>query len=912
MENEWRKKEAERIDALKLYNVLDTGPDEALDSLVRAAAAICEVPIALVSLVDTSRQWFKASVGLAVSETPREHSFCSHAIEQPDSLMVVEDASTELRFKSNPLGTGSPNIRFSSGQPLISPEGHALGTLCVIDDKPRRLNQSQVKALTHLADAVVELLGRHEQSMFAAINSAVEQSLQHGITITDPSQPDNPMVYCNKAFERLTGYNQDELIGRNCRFLQGESTDPASIAILRDAITQQHQVTVVLRNYRKNGTAFWAEITVSPIVDREGLTTHFIGIQKDVTERYKTEAALSQSRALIDSAPDAIIVSNRDGGIVLANSQTVKIFGYSQQELSRLTIDKLIAERFREPYSMGREKYFDQLEFRNSSFEVKLAGLTKDNEEIPVDARISPVETDQGVLVSTYMRNVSNKLEAEAALLKSEERYRDLFENSSDLIQTVYPDGTFSYVNPAWLKAFGYSQDEVTTLSIVDMVYPDNIDHCRKLIDRVVAGESIAHVEMVFATKSGDPVYLEGSVSTGVIDGKVTAIRTIFRDVTERKETEELLVLSKEFAESATAAKSRFLAAASHDLRQPLQSASMYLATLARQLDKSDSAEELCDMAAKSLAVMGRLLDALLDITQLDTGAIAPERKNVAIRKILDSIVISTQQQAERKGLKFSCEYQDNVVYTDPVLLERIVENFVGNAIRYTEQGEIKLTCSVNENQVLIAVSDTGVGIPLDKRDEVFEEYYQLGNDTRDRNRGLGLGLSIVKRIARLLDYPLDVSSEFGQGSTFSVTVPLGETISIDVPEPQVSETQKVCKPIILLVDDDESVLKSTERLLTTYDMVVHSAVNGDDALAMIAGGLDPDFLISDFRLPQYDGIELIERIRVKLSRTIATVMMTGDTSTPRIKQAQLANFTVLNKPVDVPLLLRLIADSVK
>jgi PAS domain S-box-containing protein len=912
MEDEWRKKEAERIGALKLYNVLDTAPDDALDSIVLAAAAICQVPIALVSLVDTSRQWFKASVGLAVRETPREYSFCAHAIEQPESLMVVEDASKDIRFKDNPLVTGDPNIRFYSGQPLVSPEGHALGALCVIDDKPRRLCPSQVKALSHLADAVVELLGRREQSMFAAINSAVEQSLQHGITITDPSQPDNPMVYCNKAFERLTGYNQEELIGRNCRFLQGVDTDLASIEILRDAIAQQRQATVVLCNYRKDGTAFWSEIMVSPIVDNEGLTTHFIGIQKDVTERYKTEVALSQSRALIDSAPDALIVSNRDGDIVLANSQTVKIFGYTQQELSQITVDKLIAERFREPYSMGRDKYFDQLEFRNSSFEVKLAGLTKDNLEIPVDARISPVETDQGVLVSTYMRNVANKLEAEAALLKSEERYRDLFENSSDLIQTVYPDGTFSYVNPAWLKAFGYSQDEVSALSIVDMVHPDNAEHCRKVLDRVVAGESIAHVEMVFATKSGDPVYLEGSVSTGVIDGIVTAIRTIFRDVTERKVTEELLVLSKEFAESATAAKSRFLAAASHDLRQPLQSASMYLATLARQLDNSGDAEELCDMATKSLAVMGRLLDALLDITQLDTGTITPERKNIPIRKILDNIVISTQQQAEHKGLKFSCEYQDTVVYTDPALLERIVENFVGNAIRYTEHGEIKLTCSVNENQVLIAVSDTGVGIPLDKQDDVFEEYYQLDNQARDRNKGLGLGLSIVKRIARLLEYPLEVSSEVGKGSIFSVTVPLGKTCSLDLPEPQVSEANKVCKPVVLLVDDDESVLKSTERLLTTYDMVVHGAVNGDDALSMISSGLNPDFLISDFRLPQYDGIELIERIREKLSRAIAAVLMTGDTSTPRIKQAQLENFTVLNKPVDVPLLLRLIADNMK
>jgi len=558
MTNSQLTKEADRLEALRRYNILDTPPDEAIDAIAKAAADICETPIALVSLVDASRQWFKASLGVPISETSREHAFCAHAIEVPEELMVVEDATKDDRFQDNPLVTGEPNIRFYSGKPLLSPDGHALGTLCVIDDQPRQLSELQEKALSSLGDAVMAILNRQQQSISSAINLAVEQALDLGVTITDSKQTDDPLVYCNHAYESLTGYSRHELLGQNCRILQGKNTDPVAIEKLSDAIAQHGQASVTLRNYRKDGSGFWNEVTVSPIKDKEGVTTHYIGIQKDVSERYRVEAALSQSRAFLESVPDAVIISNRAGEIKLANTEASRLFGYPHQQLSQLNVHELVPDEEVETFRTNRQQILDQPQEITSSASLALSILTKDGKELPIDLKASRVFIDSEMLVSTSMRDVSERLKAEAELQRSQDRYRDLFENSSELIQSINSDGTFSYTNPAWLKVFGYTQKEVSKLWIGDIVYPDNYDHCQAIFDKVIAGESISYVEVVFMTKGGDAIYLEGSVSTNVVEGEVRAIRTILRDVTERNETEKLLIASKEFAEAATAAKSRF------------------------------------------------------------------------------------------------------------------------------------------------------------------------------------------------------------------------------------------------------------------------------------------------------------------------------------------------------------------
>jgi len=280
------------------------------------------------------------------------------------------------------------------------------------------------------------------------------------------------------------------------------------------------------------------------------------------------------------------------------------------------------------------------------------------------------------------------------------------------------------------------------------------------------------------------------------------------------------------------------------------------------------------------------------------------------ISTVLDNVVSSSQPHADRKGLQLTRQQSDHVVHTDPALLERVLENYVSNAIRYTEEGVISIECNVQETNLVVAVADSGMGIPENECESIFEEYYQLDNPARERQKGLGLGLSIVKLIARLLDAPLNVSSNMGKGSVFSITVPLGNTDALHPPVNQrgTHETGNE-KQTVLLVDDEESVIKSTARLLRMFKMNVHTAENAEEALELISSGLNPDFLVSDFRLPDCDGIDLIRRVRASLGRDLPVIIMSGDIYSEKIKNAELPKFTVLTKPVD-PSRLRSLIES--
>lgn len=391
-------------------------------------------------------------------------------------------------------------------------------------------------------------------------------------------------------------------------------------------------------------------------------------------------------------------------------------------------------------------------------------------------------------------------------------------------------------------------------------------------------------------------------------NGQIVGLLCTGYDVTEQVANVSALEVSKKEAESATATKSRFLAAASHDLRQPLQSLGLYLSVMTRQLDLPEL-QEVSGNMRQSLDTMGELLDALLDISKLDGGSITPEKRNVPIQEILDRIVTDNIQQAQEKGLRLECRGEDCVVHSDPGLLERVIENFVTNAIRYTQSGHVSIDYQRRDDNVRVSVRDTGIGIPEDQVDKIFEEYYQLDNSVRDRRKGLGLGLAIVKHIARLLDHPLDVISIPGEGSTFVVDIPLGttEVVLDEMPVRSNSKPRGDHEPIVLFVDDDPAIVDAMTMLLNVSGFVVYSALHGDEALAHITNGIQPDIVVSDYRLPGYDGVEVVRRVRRATVSNLPIVLMTGDTSPREVDDANLSNCTVLHKPVDTDRLISLI-----
>jgi PAS domain S-box-containing protein len=325
--------EAERLQALRDYDILDTPPEAAFERLTSLAARLFDMPIALVSLVDADRQWFKACFGVDLRETSRELSFCAYTILS-DDVMVVPNAVDDPRFLSNAVVTGSAHIRFYAGAPLKTPSGQNLGSLCVVDSIPREFSSAQQALLADLAAVVVDELelrrtARGLREAAAALQkseSVLRQTLREnsqltvaigsltsGVLITDPSLPDNPIIFANPGFYAITGYCAQEIIGRNCRFLQGPDTDRAMVQEIRDAIAERRPFAGVILNYRKDGTPFVDELAINPVFDDTGELLSFVGLQNDVTEREQSRQLLEQrvSERTSDLAQSQTEVLNR-------------------------------------------------------------------------------------------------------------------------------------------------------------------------------------------------------------------------------------------------------------------------------------------------------------------------------------------------------------------------------------------------------------------------------------------------------------------------------------------------------------------------------------------------------------------------------------------------------------------------
>jgi signal transduction histidine kinase len=372
---------------------------------------------------------------------------------------------------------------------------------------------------------------------------------------------------------------------------------------------------------------------------------------------------------------------------------------------------------------------------------------------------------------------------------------------------------------------------------------------------------------------------------------------TLERKVEER--TREL--------EIANLAKSRFLAAASHDLRQPLHALGLFVAQLCGRT-RADERRRIVARINAALSAMNELFNALLDVSKLDAGVLTPDLTEFPAAQLLKRIETTFGGAAREKGLSFRVVTSSVWTCTDFILLERILFNLVSNAIRYTATGGLLVGCRRRNGQLQIQVWDTGTGIPEDQRQRVFAEFYRLSKHDRDQRGGLGLGLAIVDRLCRLLDHPIELKSTLGKGSCFSVAVPIARA-HVDVIKPPVSDRSRfnvTSGKLIVVIDDDPLVLDGMGGLIRSWGC---SVVTGNTCSVALSGLVEydhpPDVIISDYHLCDgKTGIEVITRLRGALSAPIPAFLMSGDTNPEPLREAQANGYTLLHKPVD-PMALR-------
>jgi signal transduction histidine kinase len=358
------------------------------------------------------------------------------------------------------------------------------------------------------------------------------------------------------------------------------------------------------------------------------------------------------------------------------------------------------------------------------------------------------------------------------------------------------------------------------------------------------------------------------------------------------------LLRQKELAEAANVAKSRFLASASHDLRQPVHALGMFVGALGDRALDGDS-RRLVDQIQNSVSTLDSLFGAILDISRLDAGVIESRPRAFAIQPLLERICREEMPEAKRKGIPLHVVPCSLAVQTDPMLLERVLRNLLSNAVRYTDKGRVLIGCRRGK-RLSVEIWDTGCGIPADQEGLIYQEFYQIGNPERDRARGLGLGLAIVQRLTRILDIPIQLQSRLDKGSVFKLSIPLSPSGQIVV-EPPRESAPVTHRPLFILVIDDEIAIQ--EAMRTLLEGWGHSVVAAGSCSEMLDRAVDftttPDLIVSDYRLPDREnGIATIERLRTEFNSDIPAILITGDTAPDRIREATASDCFVMHKPV--------------
>lgn len=357
-------------------------------------------------------------------------------------------------------------------------------------------------------------------------------------------------------------------------------------------------------------------------------------------------------------------------------------------------------------------------------------------------------------------------------------------------------------------------------------------------------------------------------------------------------------IRAQERAEKAERAKTQFLAAASHDLRQPVQSLYFFTQALAERLRGHPGAPLLASME-QALGALKLLLDGLLDVSKLDAGVVEPSVTECALAPLLERLSAEYGPRAEAQGLRFHVVATSAWVRTDPMLLERILRNLVENALRYTPQGGIVVGCRRGHGVVRLCVADTGIGIPETQQAAVFDEFVQIGNPERDRAKGLGLGLAIVRRLARLLGHEVHLRSRPGKGSVFAVDIPSARPRALPR-RPVAIPANDGGKGLVVVIDDETIILLSLRAMLEQWGYTVVAAPSGDEAVALLQGlGQTPTMIIADYRLREgRTGVEAIRDIHGACGAPIPAVVLTGDTASERIAEVRNSGFRLVHKPI--------------
>lgn len=690
----------------------------------------------------------------------------------------------------------------------------------------------------------------------------------------------------NLSFEKIfPGHTLPEVAS-------GTSDESAKASEL-EKITQQR---LELRARHRDGREFPAEVTISRVCFQDrvrvNVFVHDISARKSAEQtlklRYRVTRALAEcgtAEAVTRKALDAVCQKfewdaarlwlDKTGNGGLEHVETRSEASAEGMLVSRPSpLETGIAQQVREN---GRpiwlSELVDQAMVSVVAVPVQAGGSVQGVIEFfsgstnhQPDSEMLDVLVSIGAQIGQFME----RERAQLALKESEERFRELFENSSDLVHGVDANGQFVFVNPAWREVLGYSQEELATMTVYDVVHPSRHMGLANFFRMALQGEHLGGFQTIVVTKDGRSVHVEGNSHCQYKDGKPSVGIAIMRDVTERKRAEEELRRSKEVAEDATRAKSAFLANMSHEIRTPMNGV---IGTAGLLIDTNLSPEqrELAETIRGSAESLLTIINDILDFSRIESGRLIFEELNFDLREVVEGTLEMMAGAAQAKSVELAGVIVPGAPVAlrgDPGRLRQVLINLLGNAIKFTDSGSVSLrvSCQGESDDLAILsfeVSDTGIGIPKEVQEQLFEPFVQADGSTTRRFGGTGLGLAISRQLVERMGGAINVRSAPGKGAVFTFTAELGRQPRS---EDQVVTESALMDCRVLVVDDNEVSLESLRGQLAHWNMRTGSARSGNEAIVALAEasaeGEPFGLALIDLKMPDMDGISLARAIR--------------------------------------------------
>jgi PAS domain S-box-containing protein len=976
--------ETKRLEALSSYNVLDTLPEKEYDAITRLASYICQAPVALISLIDEDRQWFKSKFGVGIDQTSRADAFCAHTILS-DELMEVSNAAEDDTFKDNPFVAGEMHVRFYAGAPLIDPEGHHLGSLCVVDTVPRKLTAEQRDALRTLADevmshfllrkqkqelqksleahkeffnlfdsspdihfiaaedasielinkAVTDILGykpeqcigkslwnfvagagrdqfvgliekakatgqafdletrtynvdgtekwigwcgiykggkwyssgrdiTYQKKILAELEqlSLVASKIVNGVMIADAN--DN-IIWTNEAFEKVTGFSFEDVKGKRLRdVIIGKDDRHNPMQQYNDFIASKKSYSVHAYATRKDGQEVWLSLITTVIFNDKGEVDKYIRVISDITRRKNAERDLEILSFAARKSPSGMMSRTADGTVLWMNEAMEKITGYTLEEMKGKRFGTTLVGKDTDVaiFESARKAMQEQRPYK-----CEILIYPKNSEPRWVVMSNSPLLNDAGDVerqVTTMMDiNDSKAAEAELKLLSL------VASNTTSGVVINNAEGEIEWVNAAFENITGFNIQDVRNQHLGDVLQGELTD--MSIIEKgreLSRNKQSFEVDLLAYRKDGTPLWL--TVINSVIlnkKGEVEKYIEVVIDISSKKKIEIELIAAKEEALALSRAKDMFISVMSHEIRTPLN-AVIGMSHLLLEGAKLDTQKENLEVLKFSSDNLLTLINDVLDFTKIETGNVELEQSDVHLRDMIHSITSSLQYKTKEKNIYLQSEIDPSVpdvVIGDSTRLSQIVLNIASNAVKFTNEGGIKISLEVIDQtpkqvRIRFSVADTGIGIASDKLNTIFESFKQADASTTRKFGGTGLGLAISKRLIELHDSYINVDSMPGKGSTFWFTITFNIT---DNKKSNNINVESGLNISVLVVDDNQINRLLINKILAKWGAQVDFAENGLQAISKIESN-KYDAILMDIHMPEMGGLEATQIIRSK------------------------------------------------